>query len=129
MSDEITLTLPRARPFYRIAHLVVGGLAVRLDLTFENLEDLQLALAGILEQPPDDDGEVTVCVRVDDEVVRTRVGPFDSDRLERDLDRVGKENISLRRMLETVMDEVHVGEENGGSWVELTKTVTAGGSG
>lgn len=128
MTDEITLTLPRVRPFYRIAHLVVGGLAVRLDLTFENLEDLQLALAGILEQP-DDDGEVTVCVRVDGEVVRTCVGPFDGDRLERDLDRVGEENISLRRMLETVMDQVHVGEDNGGSWVELTKTVAAGGRG
>ena len=33
MTDEIRLTLPRERPFYGIAHLVLGGLAVRLDLT------------------------------------------------------------------------------------------------
>ena len=48
MSDEITLTIPRDAEFHRVAHLVLGGLAVRLDLTIENLEDLQLALDAIL---------------------------------------------------------------------------------
>ena len=48
--DRITLTLPRERDFFRVAHLVVGGLAVRLDLTFENLEDLQVALATVLRE-------------------------------------------------------------------------------
>ena len=38
--DEITLTLPRQRDFHRVAHLVLGGLAVRLELTIETLEDL-----------------------------------------------------------------------------------------
>jgi len=126
MSDEITLTLPRVRPFYRIAHLVLGGLAVRLDLTFENLEDIQLALAGILDRP-DEDGEVTVRVRVDGDVLSAAVGPFDAGRLERELDRVGGENLSLRRMLDTVMDEVDVRDEDGGAWVRLTKTVRDGG--
>ena len=32
--DEISLTLPADEEFRRVAHLVVGGLAVRLDLTF-----------------------------------------------------------------------------------------------
>ena len=36
-SDEITLTLPRDREFHRIAHLVLGGLALRLELTIETL--------------------------------------------------------------------------------------------
>ena len=31
MTDEITLTLPREPEFHRVAHLVLGGLAVRLD--------------------------------------------------------------------------------------------------
>ena len=31
--DEIVLTLPRERPFFNVAHLVFGGLAVRLDLS------------------------------------------------------------------------------------------------
>src|SRR5262249_55809694 len=43
--DEITLTLPHEREYHRVAHLVLGGLAVRLELTIETLEDLQLALS------------------------------------------------------------------------------------
>jgi hypothetical protein len=127
MSDEIVLTLPRARPFYRIAHLVVGGLAVRLDLTFEHLEDLQLALAGLLDRPGDEDRQVTVRVSVHGDVLRTAVGPFDSELLESQLDRVGEEEISLRRLLDTVMDAVDVADEDEGAWVELTKTVAVGG--
>ena len=33
--DTITLTLPPEREFQRVAHLVLGGLAVRLNLTLE----------------------------------------------------------------------------------------------
>lgn len=127
MSDEITLTLPRERPFTRIAHLVVGGLAVRLDLTFEHLEDLQLALAGLLDRSEEDDGQVTVRVSVEAGVLRAAVGPFDADQLESRLDRGGEEDISLRRLLATVVDDVEVAEQDGATWVELTKTVSAGG--
>ena len=48
MSDEIVLTLPRERRFYDVAHLVVSGLGARLNLTMDNLADLQLALDGLL---------------------------------------------------------------------------------
>ena len=74
MPDEIVLTLPVEEEFQRIAHLVLGGLAVRLDLTFEHLEDMQLALEGLLERR----GEtpMTVSVLVDDGTLRTAIGPF-----------------------------------------------------
>lgn len=127
MSDEITLTLPRLRPFYGIAHLVLGGLAVRLDLTFEHLEDLQLALEGLLDRPEEADGEVTVRVSVDGAVLRAAVGPFERDALLRRLDRAGEEELSLRRQLDALADGVDMAEQNGETWVELTKTVPAGG--
>ena len=47
MADEVTLTLPREPEFQRVAHLVLGGLAVRLNLTIENLEDMQIALDSL----------------------------------------------------------------------------------
>ena len=124
MTDEIRLTLPRHRPFYGIAHLVLGGLAVRLDLTWEHLEDLQLALAGLLEHPPEGEGAVTVTISVGEDALRTVVGPFDGERLRAALERErGGNGLSLRRLLETVTDGVHVGERDGADWVELTKTV------
>ena len=37
-------------PYHGVARLVVGGLAARLDLSYEDLEDLQLALESVLER-------------------------------------------------------------------------------
>src|SRR5439155_22659449 len=63
MTDEIVLTLPRERRFYDVAHLVVGGLAVRLNLTVDNLADLQLALTSLLPRA-EADGDVTVALQL-----------------------------------------------------------------
>ena len=49
-ADEITLTVPRSPGFDGVAHLVLGGLAVRLNLTVESLEDLQLALDAVFDR-------------------------------------------------------------------------------
>ena len=118
--DEITLTLPREREFQRVAHLVLGGLALRHDLTIETLEDLQLALGAILDRATTD-GEVTVAMSVRGGRLETRVGPIDLDgELERDDD--GNE-LSLRRVLSAVVDEVEVD----GEWVRLAKNVASEG--
>ncbi len=121
-ADEITLTVPRERPFYRVAHLVLGGLAVRLDLTFEALEDLQLALVGLLEGDGEE-GDVTVTVTVEDDAIRTLIGPFHTEALRPALDREQNEGVTLRRVLETVADDVRLSEDEDGEWVELTKRV------
>ncbi len=120
MADEITLTLPAEEGFQGVAHLVLGGLAVRLDLTFETLEDLELALDGLLERR-DDEGDVTVSVTVEDDVLRASVGPFADgalDELDHEVTPLG-----LRRILETVCDGFEVAERDGGQWVVLTKRV------
>lgn len=121
MTDEIRLTLPRDREFFRIAHLVVGGLAVRLDLTLEHLEDVQLAIAGLLEEG-DGEGTVTIAVRLDGDRLTTRIGPIDGERLREELGR--EDEFGLARVLATVTDDVRVeGDE-----VELVKTVERGGT-
>ena len=121
-TDEITLTLPADRDYYRVAHLVLGGLAVRLNLTFEHLEDLQLALDGVLDrhQP---DAEVTVRVNVQGSVIETQVGPFPGDGFSRELEREDAEPVGLRRVLATVVDGVRLDERAGAEWVTLTKRV------
>jgi hypothetical protein len=120
--DEITLTLPGRRDFYRIAHLVLGGLAIRLDLTYEQLEDLQLALASVLgEQEPS--GELSVTLRVEEGVIRAVVGPFAGSRLREAIEDADGEHLDLRRLLETVCDRVSVEDRDGAQWIELTKSV------
>jgi hypothetical protein len=114
--DEITLTLPHEREFHRVAHLVLGGLAVRLELTIETLEDLQLALSTILDRAKGD-GEVTVSMSLVDGTLETTVGPVDlSGELDGEED---EEALTLRRILWTVVDDVQVD----GDRVRLVKKV------
>jgi hypothetical protein len=118
--DEITLTLPHEREFHRVAHLVLGGLAVRLELTIETLEDLQLALSAILDRAKSD-GEVTVSMALLDGVLETRVAPVD---LREDLAGADDdESLSLRRILWAVVDDVRLE----GDQVRLVKKVSRGG--
>ena len=118
--DEITLTLPREREFHRVAHLVLGGLALRLELTIETLEDLQLALSTILDRARDA-GEVTVSMALYDGVLETNIGPVDlRGELAGDDD---DQTLSLRRILWTVVDDVQVE----GDRVRLVKKVGRGG--
>jgi serine/threonine-protein kinase RsbW len=121
VTDRITLTMPRDTAYFRVAHLVLGGLAVRLDLTFENLEDLQLALDQLLDRAGPS-REVTLNVHVDGERLHASVGPFEPGALHAELDRA-EGGVTLSRVLDTVVDAVDVGERDGGHWVELTKTV------
>lgn len=122
MTDRIQLTLPAEEDFRHVAHLVVGGLGVRLDLTFEDLDDLQVALEALLGCR-DDEGEIVVTVDAGDGTVRASVGPFNAgslDALER-----SDASLGLHRVLETVCDTFEIDERDGGAWVELTKRTTS----
>jgi hypothetical protein len=122
MSDEIVLTLPRERRFYDVAHLVVSGLAARLNLTVDNLSDLQLALDGLLPRR-ESDGEVTVLLRIDGDRLEGRIGPFDAE-VQHELERVGGDGYGTQHVLATVFDSYRIELEDGATWVEFTKEVT-----
>ena len=75
MTGDIRLTIPGERDYFGVAHLVLGGLASRHQLTIESFEDLLLALDGLLERT---EGEpaVTLSVRVDGDEIHAELGPF-----------------------------------------------------
>jgi hypothetical protein len=125
MCDEIVLTLPRERRFYDVAHLVVGGLAARLDLTVDNLADLQLALAGLLPRG-EGDGDITVALRLAGETLNGRVGPFDAEPLRRELEREGGDGYGTHHVLETVFDTYRLDVQDGAAWVEFTMAISPG---
>lgn len=121
VADQVTLTIPSRPDFHGVAHLVVGGLAVRMNLTLETLEDLQLALDAILDRS-DGTGEMTVSLCLRDGSLETRVGPLD-DALRAELEREAGEDLGLRRVLETTVDSI----EFEGDDIRLTKKVVLGG--
>jgi hypothetical protein len=120
MTDQITLTMPRERPFFGVARLVLGGLATRLDVTVENLEDLELALDGLLERR-DGAEQVTLALRVDGDELRAWIGPFRGETLRAELESDRDETLSLRRLLDAVVDQYEVADRDDGAWVALRK--------
>lgn len=118
---DIKLKIPHEERYHGIARLVVGGLAARLDLSYEHLDDLQLALATVLEN----DGyvigsDVTVELHVRDDGVSIVIGPLVTSELRADLAK-DDETVSLGRLLSTVVEKVEVEERADGGWLRLEK--------
>ncbi len=108
-----------------MARLVLGGVADRLNLSFEDLDDLQLAVERLLIEAASQD---TVMLRIDvvDHGVRVGVGPLAertiADALQGPDAAPGE--LTLRRILQTVVDSFAVEEfPDGGIVVQLQKAV------
>jgi hypothetical protein len=74
MTDTIQLTFPTGASFRGVPSLVLGGVGSRLDLPFERMDDLQLAVLSMLEACAGH--EATVEIEADDEQVAVSVGPL-----------------------------------------------------
>ena len=123
--QRIELTIPREREFSAVADLVLAGLASRLDLTLETIDDLQLALESLLEHDESNE-QLTVLFELAHGAIHTYVGPFDRSSIEPELAAVsGGGGIGLRRLLDTTVDSVSLAERDGACWVELRKEITA----
>jgi hypothetical protein len=121
VTDEITLTIPRDRALYSVAHLVLGGLGIRLNLTIEHLEDLQLAVDAVLERVRAVE-QVTIKVGVSEGAIETAIGPM-RDGVRAELEATEGEDVGLRRILDTLVDEVELTQADGEDWVKLIKAV------
>src|SRR5262249_39097565 len=120
--EEIRLVIPAEEDFRPIVRLVAGGLASRLDVTYDDLEDIQVAVDAVLALR-EDEGDVTVVLSTEPGVLRAAIGPFEPEALHpSDADDGG---LDLQRVLETVCDTHEFESREDGSWVELTKR-TAG---
>jgi hypothetical protein len=49
VNDTITLTIPTSPAYRGVATLVLGGVGSRLDLPYERMDDLQLAVLSMLD--------------------------------------------------------------------------------
>jgi anti-sigma regulatory factor (Ser/Thr protein kinase) len=122
VADEITLTIPRDPEFHRVAHLVLGGLAVRLNLTIENLEDLEIALDSILDRTDPQAGEITIRMSLGDGELEAVIGPL-PPRLLDEIEQQPDDGLGLRRVLESTVEDIRVD----GDFVRLKKKVAIGG--
>jgi hypothetical protein len=118
-TDEIRLVIPAEEDFRPIAHLVTGGLAMRLDARYDDLDDLQVGIEALLALRDDAD-DLVVSLSAEDGVLHASLGPFAPATL-REVD--SDDGLGLSRVLETVCDTHEIEERKDGAWVELTKRV------
>jgi hypothetical protein len=124
VTRNIELRIPSQKPYHGVARLVVGGLAARLELSFETLEDLQLALASVLEADDYAAGD-EICVQLDvtDEQIQMSIGPLEGEPVRKDLAAAGDETIGLGRLLGTLVENVAVEQREDGDWLHFTKAI------
>lgn len=127
-SDTVVLRFPRKAQYYSVARLVVGGLAAPLQMSYDALDDLQLAVSTLLDSHElDADHELTLRIEVGPERMQASLGAFATGvvagAFEQSSERGG--DFDLRRLLDTIVDDVSINEIDDAEWVTLTKLVKA----
>jgi hypothetical protein len=124
VTQAIELRIPNERPFHGVVRLVVGGLAARHNLSYEALEDVQLALVTVLEG----DGyaaedEIRVELQLEDDAIAIAIGPVYGDAVRRDLEESAGGDLGLGRLLGTLVEDAGVEAREDGDWLRLSKRV------
>jgi hypothetical protein len=122
-SETVTLTIPGGLRFVGIARLFVGGLAARLDLGYETMDDLQLALESVLTKAELDD-EVTLEAHVEGDGLSILVGPLPHDPL--DTGNPHPERLELERLLAALVAGTESTTRDDGCWLRLDVRIPAG---
>jgi hypothetical protein len=113
--EHVTLSVPSAADFRGVVRLVVGGLGSRCGLSFEQVDDLQIAVEAVLNSQPMSAEELELDASIDDHL-RVRLGPFDE----------GAGGSSSERMLRVLVPDVRIVALGGRAWVELAVPLAEG---
>jgi hypothetical protein len=113
--QRIELEAPLSGDFQPVIRLIIGGIAERVDFGFEDIDDLQLAVERLLAEAGPE-GTVQISFEVGNGSIRTRVGPLRelaiAEALQGPPPPPGE--LTLRRVLQTVVDSFGVEEADGG---------------
>jgi anti-sigma regulatory factor (Ser/Thr protein kinase) len=115
MRERIDLEAPLSGDFQAVVRLIIGGIAERVDFAFEEIDDLQLAVERLLAEAGTV-GSVRLSFEVGGNGIRTRVGPLSELKVAEAL-RDGEASpgeLTLRRILQTVVDSFGVDESDDG---------------
>ncbi len=115
LMDRVTLSVPAEAAFHGTLRLVVGGLGTRSQLSYEEVNELQLSVESLVAHRAPVGERIQVEASLDGGTVSLAVGPFVPD-----------EDAGGRRVVERLVRSARVVRRpDSGEWVELR----AGGAG
>jgi hypothetical protein len=125
--ERIELVTPIGQAWEPVVRLVLGGVADRLDLGFEDLDDIQLAVERLLAESGAQE-TVKLTFETSERGLRTRIGPLKQSAIAEALQGPPPPpgELSLRRILETVVDSYGVEHADGGELVVRLEKVLRG---
>jgi hypothetical protein len=82
VADTVTLLVPRDHSFLPLLHMVLGGIGLRHDLSFDALDDLQLAVDNILAEDESTEPELTMEVTLGGPLLHIRLSSLSGADLE-----------------------------------------------
>ena len=108
LDDTILLTIPAQGGLRGIATMVLSGVGSRLDMPYERMDDLQLALLSLLDSA--EGQETSIEIRADDARLAVAVGPL----------RAGAEqDEGLALVLSRLTDEVETERRGSDPWMTV----------
>jgi hypothetical protein len=108
VTDTIVLKIPNEDGYRGVATLVLGGVGSRLDLPYERMDELQLAVLSVLDAGEGTD--VSVELAIADGGVDVSIGPL--------VEGSGADP-ALARVVERLVDEMTTTRRDGEEWVVL----------
>jgi len=130
MADTVCLEVPRDAGFLPLLHLVLGGIASRRSFSFDDLDDIQLAVDSVLAEDVPPRGTLSMAVTVSDDAIKVRLEPLRNSDLRVTLAQgqvpAGAEGrcIEICIMLRSLVDEYLLADLGDGTYaVELRKLV------
>jgi hypothetical protein len=128
VADTVCLDVPRDAGFLPLLHLVLGGIALRRSFSFDDLDDLQLAVDNILAEDLPAGGTLSMAVTVSQDAMSVRLQPLRNADLRSTLAQgqvpVGAEGrcIEICILLRSLVDEYTLSDLGDGTFaVELRK--------
>ena len=107
-TESFVLTIPTATRFQGVATLVLGGIGSRLELPYERMDDLQLAVLSLLAAGSED--HISVEVEAEGETMSVSVGPLAAG---------SNSDEGLARVLRRLADSIDSGQRDGHEWLTL----------
>jgi hypothetical protein len=108
---SVTVALP-AGDYVGVARLVAAGVATRLDLAYEAVDDLQMAIETVLRSAFDAEDDATIGLVSDGGSLSVSIGPVGPGMLQRRLhEHDVPEGITLEKVLGHLVDSVTMARE------------------
>jgi hypothetical protein len=108
LTDALVLTFPNELRFFALARLVLTGLAAQLDLPYEQVDDLELAVEGALSGRSAAGDEVTLRIEPSDGGLAVLISPAGDPRV-----------------AGALVDAAEIVTSDGREWLRLEKRIEA----